>query len=88
MDVKDKLLQRLPAIRVLHVNLFSGGTLLCPKKMLYCVSLLWVKFSPPATAYSVLLNNTGPCWKQDIFLAKYFLKVDGMVIYLTDWWEA
>lgn len=69
----------MPAVHVLHVDLFSGGILLCPKKMLYCVSLSHgLNLVPPATAYNVLLNNTGRHWKQDIFLAKCFLKVDEM----------
>lgn len=52
-------------------------------------SLSWVKFSTsPPIAYGILLNNTGPHWKQDIPLAKYFLKVDEMVIDLRGWWEA
>lgn len=77
------------AIRVLRVHLFSGDTLLCPRKCCI-VSLSWVKISPPPThtIYNVLLNNPGPHWKQDIFLAKYFLKVDEMVIDSRGWWKA
>lgn len=69
----------MSAVHVLHVNLFSGGILLCAKKMLYCLSLSHgLNLVSPATAYNVLSNNTGPHWKQDIFLAKCFLKVDEM----------